>query len=112
MRMADALLAQLLESTSVLNDAEATETLDSLDHGFQALQFLLYTPLEYLTKSTRSELRRRAQKADALILGGHRLKLSKESVVSLQINIRAFIARAYSYQGTSDVEVSVFASPV
>lgn len=69
-------------------------------------QLLLYVPMEYLTKSSRAELVKRALNADAFL--NSTAREAGEDTGRLLIVLRIFLKRVFTYTGHVESSVSVF----
>ena len=90
---------------------DSTAVLDNLLDVQQAIkaasvyQLVLYVPMEYLTKSSRAELVKRALSADLFLSSAGEADGNTCQLVRV---LRIFLKRAFTYTGHVEPSVSVF----
>lgn len=112
--MRRALLSLIHDGTSILDKVDSTETqlsekplIDVTRRLTAAYELLLYIPVEYLPRTSRQDLMRRAMTADLVVCRPIRVDADSQANAMRSMTIlRIFMKRWFLYQSSVDHGVS------
>jgi hypothetical protein len=112
--MRRALLSLIHDGTSILDKLDSTETqlsekppIDVTRRVTAAYELLLYIPVEYLPRTSRQDLMRRAMTADLVVCRPIRVDAdSQVNAMRSMTILRIFMKRWFLYQSSVDHAVS------
>ena len=106
----DVLLSVLNDTTAILDHVDASQTRPSdiqVQHTISAYDKLLFFPVEYMSRTSRTDLVRRALTADVVISSMSIDKNNPSSYYCRSITVlRTFLKRVFVYLGAVDYPVS------